>query len=355
VSVQQRVQRLEALLDRIRQRAGSRQAASPAAPQPSPPLAFATPIAVPPPPAPPPPPASQGVFTVSPVLPSPLEFVDQAPLEVLGEEDVIDEIPSDMLESVPPSGGVMRADEDEPPASSQRPKALTLDEPSDGLLDDELDVPLKTPPPESGPQEAPMPAGLAAPLPPDVDLLTSDLMPLGESASDLDAPFDAAPPPPPRPTVEQLGQTIDLEEPAGPSLELAAAAPTPAPPAHPATEDLEMALPGREASGQYDAELLPPPEARDELEAHRERSGEDLVPQDSSFAESGPVLIPELFPAPVADEITATIAVNPQGQGPEVFGRPPLESGTVFRIEPTALARPSTFLELLDASIALGE
>lgn len=373
MTTQERVQRLEALLDRIRNRVSNRAGTTPAVAAPAfvapPPIvaaqpAFVAPAPAPPPPAPPPEPpparAQEAVFTVSPVLPSPLEFVDQPPLEMLGEEDVIDEISSDMLESVPPSGGVVPMEEEQPPASSQRPRALTLDEPSEPLLEDGHEVPLKTPPPESGPQAAPLPAGLAAPFAPD-DLLTSDLMPPGAETAELDAPFELPPPPASvGPTVEQLGQTIELEEPEGPALELAAAAPTPAPPAHPATEDLEMPLPSREASGRYDAELELPPEARDELEAHRERSEqarrEAEVSPEPALAESGQLPIPELFPSPVAEEITATVFVTPQDQGPEIFGRPPLESGTVFKIEPAGVApRPSTFLELLDGSIALGE
>jgi hypothetical protein len=285
-------------------------------------------------PAPPPPVAPISVVNSSRFAASPLEVVETPPPESLGDDDLLDEIPSDMLESIPP-GPVeaygASADDDEPPISSQRPRALmALDDPlSDSETDDEdREVPLKTPPPESGPQAAPLPTGLAAPSSPDVEaLLEADL---------LQSP---AAPPLTGPTTEQLGHTIDLEEARGPSLELAAAPPTPAPPAPP--EDLEIALPLREAAGRYDEELVPPPEARDELDAHLENQNQ-VAPSDLGAPES---LSEEGDEQPVA----AAPAV-------ELIGRPPLESGTVIRAEraPAPIPRPNTFLELLDASITLG-
>src|SRR6185295_4112997 len=126
-------------------------------------------------------------------------------------------------------------------------------------LEAEREVPIHTPPPESGPQEAPMPTGLAAPHAPDVDaLLGGELdIPTRDSTGTATA----------GPTTEQLGQTIDLEEARGPTLELAEH-PAPAPAAA-AVEELEVALPARDVALGYDDNLQPPPEALDELEAHR--------------------------------------------------------------------------------------
>jgi hypothetical protein len=140
---------------------------------------------------------------------------------------------------------------------------------------------VKTPPPESGPQEAavPLPPGLEAPGFPDVDGLETDM--LG--------------PPSMGPTAEQLGETIELDEPLGPELEIDIAAGR-APAAQPEAplEELEVTLPRAPMpSGTYDvagstppvevevtggaapevtpapADAPPPPEAPRELTAER--------------------------------------------------------------------------------------
>ena len=90
--------------------------------------------------------------------------------------------------------GFDAAREEEPPASSQRPRAAMLDDglASEPLLDEDREVPLKTPPPESGPQEAPIPTGLGAPHIPDVDRLEADLS--AAPATDRDT-FESLEPP----------------------------------------------------------------------------------------------------------------------------------------------------------------
>jgi hypothetical protein len=93
---------------------------------------------------------------------------------------------------------------DEPPASSRRPKAAaSMSEALAGAaeqLDHEgREIPLKTPPPESGPQEAPPMQGFVTPaVPRDLAHLDDDLL---ASQPALDVP-----------TAEQLGATVDLEE-----------------------------------------------------------------------------------------------------------------------------------------------
>ncbi|HWA73147.1 MAG TPA: hypothetical protein VG937_12450 [Polyangiaceae bacterium] len=381
MNTEDRLQRLEALLDRVRRRATEARLPlsrllDTARSQPRAQEQLPPPVRqVPPEPvaaAPAPPPAPAAAYVPYTVVPATLELVDTPPPEALGEEDVLDEIPSDMLESVPPSGGVAAREpfdttreEEEPPASSQRPRAAALlDSASEPLLDEGREVPLKTPPPESGPQEAPIPTGLGSPHIPDVDRLEADLSPgtaTGGSGFDsLEPPFGAVSMPAAAaagPTVEQLGQTIELEEGgSGPSLELDAPA-TPPPPPPPQPEELEASLPSLEAAGRYDDELMPPPEAREELDAHREKTGESVRPAaEAQFIENA-------APTPGAQVVTTLPAIaelpiaefSPPAE-PELVGRPPLESGVVFTVKPNdqPSPRPSTFLELLDSSIALG-
>jgi hypothetical protein len=201
-------------------------------------------------------------------------------------------------------------------------------------LDAEREVPLKTPPPESGPQEAPPPMGMAAPAAPDVDsLLGGELdIPTREVVTAL-------------PTTEQLGQTIELDEARGPSLELAeprvAAAPA-------VIEELEVALPGREISSGYDDDLPPPPQAREDLEAHRRRLEDDIPPPPESLAQ-----LPSVQPgAPFADIVPA-VAAPASAEAPELVARPIPASSPETISSVREAFRPSSFRELLDASLAL--
>ena len=145
------------------------------------------------------------------------------------------------------------------------------------------------------------------------------------------------------PTAEQLGQTIDLEDARGPSLELAEHQAT-APERAGTDEELEAPLPGPTLSAGYDASLEPPPEARDELEAHRRRMDEDIAPPPESLA-----TLPSVQPgAPLAEIVPIFHA-----QAPEVLARPvPAASPESFGSVREAF-RPSSFVELLDASLAL--
>jgi hypothetical protein len=291
-----------------------------------------------------------------------LEVVENEPAEALGEEDLL-EIPSDMLESIPPgavSEELEEEAEEEPPASSKRPKVAHLDEleaASEALSADEArEVPIKTPPPESGPQASP-PASLAAPPAPDVaHLLDQEISPPAAAAAEqfnapfdsLEQPFGTRPPPPASgPTVEQLGQTIDLEESGGPELELdrplTSAVPTEA---HP--DDLEAALPAQESAGAYHDALMPPPQAERDLEAHRERHGAPLPEMPSSIPEVAVASAPPLATMPAASTTTA-------GELSQLIQRPPVGSADAMSVSGVvAKVEPRTFLQLLDASIALG-
>jgi hypothetical protein len=145
------------------------------------------------------------------------------------------------------------------------------------------------------------------------------------------------------PTPEQLGQTIDLDEARGPSLELAEqrGIEAPAP-----IEELEAPLPGPTLVGGYDENLQPPPEAREELEAHLRRQEDDIPPPPESLAQ-----YPSVQPNAPAPEIVPVYEAAPAG--PEVLARPiPMGSPESFGSVRESF-RPSSFVELLDASLSL--
>jgi hypothetical protein len=179
----------------------------------------------------------------------------------VGTEELSDDDLVEVTEGTPPPPATdvdidFEDETEQPPASSQRSRvASTMDEALAAAAEheSEREVPLKTPPPESGPQEAPMPMGFSAPGAPDVDALLGGELDIPTRADALGTPAG--------PTTEQLGQTIDLEEARGPSLELAHQVAEEAPAAVPPVEELEVALPGRGISGGYDDDLQPPPEA----------------------------------------------------------------------------------------------
>ena len=264
-----------------------------------------------------------------------------AEAEPIGTEELSEDDLVEVTEGTPAPADVDIDFDDEveqPPASSQRSKiASSMDEALAAAAEHEAEreAPLQTPPPESGPQEAPGLMGMAAPAAPDVDAL------LG---GELDIPTRADAGIASGPTPEQLGQTIDLEEARGPLLELAEQ--TGHEPAPAAIEELEVALPGPTLVGGYDERLQPPPEARDELEAHRRRLEEDIAPPPESLAQ-----YPSVQPAAYAPEIVPILEAAPAG--PEVIARPiPMGSPESFGSVRDAF-RPSSFLDLLDASLGL--
>lgn len=253
--------------------------------------------------------------------------------EELSEEDLVEVTD---VTSVPPAASdvdIDFEDEDEqPPASSQRKVASSMDEALAAAaeqLEAEREVPLKTPPPESGPQAAPMPAGLAAPAAPDVDALL-------EGELDIPTRIEVGAS---GPTPEQLGQTIDLEEAGGPLLELAEPQGTSGPASAPA-EELEVTLPGWRSGARYDHNLQLPPEARAELEAHRRRLEQEAVPPPpESLAQ-----VPSGKPAAAPEGVPAA---------PQVVARPlPVGSPESFGSARESF-RPRSFVELLDASLSL--
>jgi len=335
--------------------------------------------------APPPPPVEEDVPAVavavtsehiSGVMPV-AELTEEIPEELL-EDDIVEMSPTAAaVEVAPPSrsldddlnfedeeesaaAGAAAASEEEPPVSSSRSKVPgTMDEAlahaaEQMEIQEGREVPLKTPPPESGPQEAMAP--MPAPPAPDIDeLLEADILPVGSASHAV-------------PTAEQLGQTIDLEEARGPHLELdhpVAAAHAEAPP-----EELEVTLPGRQFGGGYQADLMPPPEARAELDAHRQREGDEAIPPapeslaqlpsmqpgaqtSDSFAAPGTPSVSTESPVEAVSTVTIDTPSMPEF-APELLARPDLSGTAVAKFVRAQAPRPSTFLELLDSSLALG-
>ncbi len=317
--------------------------------------------------APPPMPALPLPSPSAPVVTAaPLELVDDPPLEALDEDDLMEEIPADMLESIPPyevAPVVPSYSDDEPPASSQRARVVSdfsssLDASDEPLLDEGREVPLKTPPPESG-QQAAAPAVVNYATTDDtseVDQLLEADLPLSAGTSVSPSPFDTVEAPfrslsaPAGPTPEQLGQTIDLEEAAGPALELdAPTRPTTQPPS---AEELEAPLPAPAAGGRYDDSLLPPPGAEHELAAHLDRTAEAAL---DPVTEVRPSLVDLGAPGPVTLPASAARVAEAASSLSLTVDRPALtDVPHEFKPNLDVPDRPRSFLELLDASIRLG-
>jgi hypothetical protein len=207
---------------------------------------------------------------------------------------------------------------------------------------------------------APLPAGIHAPPAPDIDeLLEADILPVGGMSAAV-------------PTAEQLGQTIDLEEPRGPHLELdhPVAAEPAAASADAPTEELEITLPQREFGGGYQHDLMPPPEARQDLDAHLHRVGDDQIPPppeslaqypsvqpagsaSGTFASAAPSVTTE-SPSEAVSMVTIEASSNAEFV-PELLARPESSPSPVAKFIRAEAPRPSTFLELLDASLKLGQ
>ncbi|HEY3237378.1 MAG TPA: hypothetical protein VGJ84_21845 [Polyangiaceae bacterium] len=153
-----------------------------------------------------------------------------AEVELLDAEDVVELTAA--APSEPPELEVTFEEErEEPPVSSRRPIAMPspMDEALAGAAQQfeappEREIPVKTPPPESGPQAA-VPVELPAePRLPEMEGLREEL---------------AA-----RPTTAQIGQTVELEAPTRAGLELSSERPR-AP--VPVADELEAELPRAQA------------------------------------------------------------------------------------------------------------
>ena len=358
----ERVQRLEALLARVQRNrsAAPTHAAAPAVT--APPAAPSAPVAVAAPPAPTPeppvaeaPPVATTSWAPEPgsgLQPRPATVAPSLPPEEVSDEDLLEvttippapapaaaaQPPEPAAEEPPPELEVAAATEitlepalredgpevsevtsvgeEQAPVSSSRFKVpATLDEAIASASEAEREIPVKTPPPESGPQEALPATGLEAARTPDVEQLEAD----------LDSPPSMGP------TAEQLGETIELEAPRGPELEIDVTVEEEAPAASVSVpEELEAALPRPSMqSGLYDV-TAPPPAAYPE-----------------------PVLAdePPSVQAPVAHQ-TVPVEV-PAAAGPERTVRPAFGATDVADVRLGATASAKTFVELLDASLGV--
>ncbi len=213
-------------------------------------------------------------------------------------------------------------DEDEPPASSRRAKAEldivggSMDEALASAAElDEREPPLKTPPPESGRQVA---APAIPPQPGAPDIHEFDLV--------------AARPRPPMPTMEQLGSTVDLAGADAPDAELELAVVPDLP--VPEQDELEAPIPSGPPAATYDDSLVPPPEARDELDARRAAELERSAP-------------------PPAVAISAPLPRVAEALTPDVTPRPPIVGQPADFVVSPRPDTATTFLQILDASLAL--
>lgn len=231
-----------------------------------------------------------------------IDVTDLAPDEVAALASEVADQSAEVDEVVPSSARREKG----APTSMDEALASVAAEAEDEL---ERSIPLQTPPPESGRQRAPIHVPTLSEPP-------EDLLDVGGELTDRELRVG--------PTPEQLGQTIELDEPLGGDLELdqAGDAPTPPPPPR---DELEHELPGG-ARGAYDESLELPPEARDELARHRAREVDAAV-----------------------GEVTADLAAGK----PVVVERPALHARPAEWIGERPRPEPRTFLELLDGSLAL--
>ncbi|MCC6214407.1 MAG: hypothetical protein IT376_06035 [Polyangiaceae bacterium] len=283
---------------------------------------------------------------------------DTSDVDVLLADDIVDiteEEVAEVEEAAPEPAAEAPA---EPPLSSRR----LIAEAATGA---EREAPLKTPPPESGRQIAAIPA-MPAPSTPvvtEADDLEADLGPAAAAA--------LPPPRRPMPTLEQLGETVDLEEATGADIEVE----MPAPEAAPSVDDLELDL-RTGAHSQYDDSLPPPPGAREELAAHLQREAERSAPPPPPShppapeppraiaptpprvaIASAPPAAPAMPTVPAAAAVAAAVARAEAAlvTAPDaVLPRPSPAPAAVEIVERDGPSLPRSFLELLDASLALG-
>lgn len=255
---------------------------------------------------------------------------DDLSLDVAEDLDLIDEEIVDITDLDAEEAAAIEAEAaafedaaEPPPSSSPRPKATaaSMDEAlasaAEELGEEEREVPLKTPPPESGDQMSSPPLAGADLRHRDVP---ADLLEVDEHLARREISG---------PTPEQLGETIDLDEPLGPALELDTAKAEPPLPVKPS--ELEAPL-ASAAAGTYDEALEAPPEAAADLARHRAREQAAAAVPAAPAAPVAPAASGELAPVVVARPVVAT--------APAAFAA-------------AASFQPQSFLELLDASLGL--
>jgi hypothetical protein len=339
---ERQVAKLEGLLARIKRNAERPRLPTPTAvASPAMTAAPGTTRAAPPPPAVPPPPAPapepleararapQPVAPPAPPIDELDEFGDLASIEPPPDDLALDEAEdleliddeiidiTDLDEEEAAAIEAEAAELEAVPSSSPRPKAAgSMDEAlasAAAEMGEEREVPLKTPPPESGDQ-ATGPMGAPFRQKPPAD----DLLEVGEELPQRDLGAG--------PTPEQLGETIELDEPLGPALELdtVKAQPPPVEAPSPLEEPIVSA-----AAGAFDEGLELPPEAAADMAKHRAR---DQIATH-----------PAAPPTPAAaGEIR-----------PDVVQRAPVGGTAPVFATAAQSFQPRSFGELLDASLSL--
>lgn len=232
-----------------------------------------------------------------------LELTDEEIVDITVEDEE-EEAPAAAVARAPSSADVEidMEEEEESPVSSRRARVpASMDEALAGAAEQlqpepEREVPLQTPPPESGPQAAlPLPPGLEQPpLPGEYD---SGVHPAEEVKVDL---------PPVGPTHAQLGQTIELEAPQGPNLELDMRSRVPAPERAQDHDELEAALPDASVERMRPSPSSLPPEELQAERTERAQLHSDVAP--ASFSRAARPFAPNTF----AELLDASLALSPE-------------------------------------------
>jgi hypothetical protein len=314
LTVQEQIAKLESLLDRIRRNAGKPRsavasvvaAAAPVvAPAPAPQMAKPEPVVVPSPP--PAPVAEAPVLEVEAASAAEIEDLDMMDVEIV---EIAVESPT---VAEPEERAPMQTLVDDPPDTVDEPIPESAPRPAAALAAEaEIEAPI-TPPPESGRQavavtsydEAPREAELGGGS--DVDsLLEADL-----SGSPISRAPSAG-----GPTMEQLGETVELEGADAPAANLELDS---APPAalESAPDELELDLPKQKFAAGYDTSLSVP---------------------EMAAIEAPPVQAPAFTAAPAV---------------PTIVARPAVDTIAAEVIAAAPAKVPETFIDLLDASLAL--
>jgi hypothetical protein len=207
---------------------------------------------------------------------------------------------------------------------------------------------VKTPPPESGRQVVASP-----PVAVSGEAEFNDTSAAGSLEPDLSGgPISKSKPD--EPSAAQLGETVELEGDATAArIELLSAPMGVADPgAEIPADELELSLPQQQYGGGYDRDLAPPSRAAEDLARHRAQ-----VEQ----AQRPPTQPPVSLATPPSMDFAEPKAANvsrpggpTQAASPVVVSRPSLGDVQVAEMRKSAAAElPSTFLELLDASLSL--
>lgn len=303
--------------------------------------------------------AEADVSSVQPAIKR--EYPEHSSVQASSPADVEPDIEFDLVGQSP-----------EPPASSPRQRPpQSMDEALQSAAEQMSPV---TPPPESGAQPASQRDAMDQGLLEEALMLESSVghdVPESDDIDDLlgaevEIPTLKQRGRPEMPTMEQLGQTVDLEAPLGgpDQLELdplasaevaqsqgARVIMTPAAPA----DDLEMPLPSR-PSGAFDINLKPPPEVGAEFAELRAkqsvREERRSAPHHQRVEQTQP--LPEV--ADVSEPLPAAMqAAVAAGGAPTTLERPPVVASdlVVERNEPDAARGPASFSAWLDASLSL--